>query len=564
MIVDSSILSRKDCSFDVIVVGGGAAGLTFAQAAGGKGLRVLLLECGGMRETREGRAALAGELAGPFVHPALDLYRTRALGGTSRLWGGRCIPLDPIDFEQREWVPYSGWPVSYDEIAAYYRPAMMAAEAGDDDFDPNTVLAGSQPELATGLDGDFIRTTLERFSRPTDFWKRFGRELGLSKHVAILPQTKLLAIELASSGAAVEKLIIADKAGRRFEMQAANYVLALGGLETTRVLLASRGVKTKGIGNDFDQLGRYYMSHLCANGGTVDLSRSAASLAFDYEQDARGIYVRRRLWLTETAQRALRLANMTFRTHLPDPGDPAHGSAILSAMFLSKSFVQREYAAKFSEGAIKAADYVRHVRNIALDPAKLSGFAWMWMRRRILADRKLPSVVLGSADNRYPLEFHAEQMPNPNSRVLLSPARDADGVPRLKVDWRVLDADVESLIAAHKLLQREFERTGTGRFSFDEETLPGRIRERSIVGGHHIGTTRMSASPKAGVVDPNCRVHGVENLYIASSSVMPTSGQANPTLTILALSLRLADHLAKRARSVITPAIHTQRRSVAR
>ncbi|CCD95833.1 FAD dependent oxidoreductase [Bradyrhizobium sp. ORS 375] len=563
MIVDSSILSRHDQSFDLIVIGGGAAGLTLAQAVGSKGLRVLLLEAGGPRETREGRAALSGELAAPAVHPALDLYRTRALGGTSRLWGGRCIPLDRIDFDRRDWIGKSGWPVGYEEIAAYYPAAMTAAEAGANEFDPASVFAGSRSELAAGLDGDLVRTTIERFSRPTDFWRRFGIELASSNRIYVLPHTRLLSIRLTSNGSVVEKLVVADRAGRQFLVRASTYVLALGGLEATRVLLASRDVKPGGIGNDFDQLGRYYMSHFCANGGTLDMSSSPAALAFDYQRDSEGIYLRRRLWLTETSQRLFRLPNITFRTHLPDPGDPAHRNAILSAMFLSKSFVQKEYAAKFSEGMITRVDYLRHARNIAVQPAALSRFAAMWLRRRILTRRKLPSVVLASADHRYPLEFHAEQLPNSDSRVTLSERRDADDVPRLKVDWRVLDADVEGIVRAHRLLKREVERTGIGHLSVDEAALSSCIRDRSIVGGHHIGTTRMSVTPQHGVVDPDCRVHGVDNLFIASSSVMPTSGQANPTLTILALALRLADHLHMRSRSTAAGSVDTSRRAAA-
>lgn len=558
MLVDRSILAREGVAFDLIVVGGGAAGLTLAQAAGANGLQVLLVESGGPRETPAGRAALAGELVTPNVHPALDLYRVRALGGTSRLWGGRCIPLDPIDFMVRDWIPNSGWPISYGEIAAYYPSAMRIAEAGENTFDPSLVLKDCQPELARGLDSELVRTTIERFSRPTNFWKRFADELCSSPRVHVLPETTLADIRLQPNGTAVRSVVVIDKTGRRTEARACTYALALGGLETTRLLLASRDVKPLGVGNDFDQLGRYYMSHLCTTGGIVDFS-PARSLAHDYDRDKDGIYVRRRLWLTEKAQTAFRLANMTFRTHLPDPGNPVHGNAILSAMFLSKSFVQKEYAAKFTETPIKGSDYILHAKNVIGNPDKLARFAAVWIRQRILADRKLPSVVLPSADNRYPLEFHAEQIPNPNSRVSLSTLADPEGIPRLKVDWKILEADIESIINAHKLLREEVCRTGTGRFFFDAEALPSRIRLKSIVGGHHIGTTRMSSTPKLGVVDRDCRVHGVDNLFIASSSVMPTSGQANPTLTIIALALRLADYLTRRRTPVANPAFSDRR-----
>jgi choline dehydrogenase-like flavoprotein len=550
MIVDHSILTRTGTAYDLVVVGGGAAGLTLAEAAGANGLHVLLIEAGGFHQTTSGRAALAGELVTPGVHPALDLYRVRALGGASRIWGGRCIPMDPIDFEPRKWIPHSGWPIAYDEIAAYYPQAVGVAEAGQSAFEPSAVLADEQPELAPGLDGKTVRTTIERFSRPTNFWKRFAETLTASSRVQVLPDTCLARVALDENGSAVRAVVVMDRAGRKYEVRASNFALALGGLETTRILLASRDVKPAGIGNDFDQLGRYYMSHLCTNGGVVDFTKSAHSLAYDYERDPDGIYVRRRLWLTEDTQRAFRLANITFRTHLPDPGNPAHRNGILSAMFLSKSFVQREYAAKFSEGQITPSDYFRHVANVLRDPPALARFAALWMRKRVLSDRKLPSVVLPSANHHYQLEFHAEQLPNPDSRVGLSTALDKNGLPRLKVDWRLLDDDVEGIVRAHHVLKDELERTGTGQLWFDDDTLRSRIRLNSIVGGHHLGTTRMSRTPRTGVVDGDCRVHGIANLYIASASVMPTSGQANPTLTIIALALRLSKHLNNRRASV--------------
>jgi len=189
---------------------------------------------------------------------------------------------------------------------------------------------------------------------------------------------------------------------------------------------------------------------------------------------------------------------------------------------------------------------LRHVGNIARQPVRLAGFGVDWLRRRTFAERKLPSVVLGSRDNRYELEFHAEQAPNPDSRLTLSSERDALGMPRLKIDWRITELDLRSLRKSYELLAAELKRSGVGRLDFDAGKLQVKAQRHGIVGGHHIGTTRMSAERAGGVVDPECRVHGVSNLYVASASVFPTSGQANPTLTLLALTFRLAEKLAGR------------------
>lgn len=549
MIVDEDVLgpAERDGSqaFDVVVVGAGAAGLTLTQALGAR-LRILVIEAGGLKETPESRADYGGTVAPGSAHPAADLYRVRALGGTSRIWGGRCIPYDPIDFAARPWVPGAGWPLPYRSLAPYYPAASAAAESGRFDFDPASALPGQQRAFLPGLDGDLVQTTLERFSRPTNFWTRFRDVLLRAPNVLVLPATPVTGIRLGPDGRTVEAIEVVTRTGRHRRIRASAYVLALGGLETTRLLLASNDVRPAGIGNDGDQLGRCYMSHLCTAASTVTFSGPAAQVAHDYARDPDGIYLRRRLWLTEAAQRRHLLLNVTFRTYLPEPGDPAHRDPVLSAMFLAKSFVQREYAAKFSESPVGVSGYARHVANVARAPLPLARFARRWLRDRVLAERKLPSVVLAGLDNTYALEFHAEQAPNPDSRVTLGPERDRHGLPRLRIDWRITDADVASLQRAHALLASELTRTGTGRLDADPERIADRARRHGIVGGHHIGLTRMSGHPRDGVVDGDCRVHGLPNLYVASASVLPTSGQANPTLTVLALTLRLADHLSGR------------------
>lgn len=542
MLVGWSDLEARSEPVDVVIVGGGAAGLTLADALSGTGLQVLVIEAGNARQTQAEQELYQGELVDPRVHPQLQHYRVRAIGGASRIWGGRCLPFDPIDFESRPWVPGPGWPIGLEVLKPYYERAQVVAEAGAFDYSPATALPGKQIELAPGLDGEALSTRLERFSRPTNFWTLHGDRLKADPKVGVLMDAPLTGVRLSADGGQVDHLEVRRPDGGIHKLKARRYVLAAGGLETVRLMLASDDVCPQGVGGASGNLGRFYMSHLAATAGTIRFNEPAR-IAFDYELDSEGVYVRRRLALSASAQRRIGALNIAFRTHLPDPADPRHGDPVLSAMFLVKDLVLYEYSRKFRENRPSLSNRLAHLGNIVSHPLKLAAFSRTWITKRVLADRKLPSVVLGSADGAYALEFHGEQAPNPESRLTLGDARDRFGMRRLRADWQVTPLDLESLTQAYRLLAEELERTGVGALEYTPEGVAAAAMSAGAYGGHHIGAARMSSDPALGVVDPNCRVHGVENLYLASAAVFPTSGQANPTLTILALALRLADQL---------------------
>jgi choline dehydrogenase-like flavoprotein len=523
---------------DVCIIGGGPAGLSLASALTARGRKIVVLEGGGRRKTSAGQALLEGNLIGGDVHAEPHRFRVRALGGASQIWGGRCLPYDPVDFSDRPWVPETGWPIAYAALLPYYVLAQEAAEAGAFDYRP-------PGPLVQGLDSELVATSIERFSRPTDFGRRYGPAFRAAANTHVILQANVTAIRLEPSGRSVSHVEIARRDGSRARIKAAWYVLAGGGLETVRLLLASNDVNPNGIGNDHGWLGCGYMCHIATTIGTISLNGPSDAVAFDYEQDEDGVYIRRRLSLTAQAQRDRRILNLTFRLHLPDPADPAHNDPILSAMYLTKRLLRYEYSYKMRERRITAGAHLQHVGNMVRRPLYLGRFACNWIQRRHLDARKLPSLVLHSPANRYALEFHAEQAPNRSSRLALSAEKDALGVPRLQIEWRVADIDIETVRQSYRLLATELIRTGTGGLAFDEDRIEDEIRHAGAFGGHHIGAARMAANPANGVVDANCRVHGVANLFVASAAVMPTSGQANPTLTVLALAFRLADHLRR-------------------
>jgi choline dehydrogenase-like flavoprotein len=240
--------------------------------------------------------------------------------------------------------------------------------------------------------------------------------------------------------------------------------------------------------------------------------------------------------------------------HHPPVDDTVHGNAVLSTVFIAKHIqsIRRGIAPGFGISVDDTAKetlalWLRHFKNIVTDFPGFVGFVPRFIRRRYLARRRIPSILLPAKNSVFPIHFHAEQSPNRESRVHLANSRDEYGVPRVRLDFRVTDSDIEGIHRAHTLLDKHFQRYKIGHVHFyDNDPLEGIRRATRAINGHFIGTTRMAADPKKGVVDPDCKVFDIDNLYIASSSVFPTSSHANPTLTIVALAIRLADHLRKK------------------
>jgi choline dehydrogenase-like flavoprotein len=318
-------------------------------------------------------------------------------------------------------------------------------------------------------------------------------------------------------------------------------VLAAGGLETPRLLLAS------GIGNEHDVVGRYYMCHIAGNVGSLVIDGSPANVRHGYEISPEGIYCRRRIQIAEREQRRRGLANAVARLHFPRITDPRHRNGVLSGLYLARRFIRYEYAKRLNDGTPPTlALHARHLWNVVADPLDTASFLAHWVAKRTLAERKFPSVILRNRSNRFSLEMHGEQAPRATSRVTLTDRRDALGLPRIRVDWRHGGDDIESVRRTLDLIAKEFARSGTGRLTYDASTLEEDLLRFGAYGGHHLGTARMGTDPRTSVVDADCRVHSVDNLFVAGSAVFPTSSQANPTLTLIALSLRLGRHLAQR------------------
>lgn len=533
---------------DVCIVGAGAAGITLALELIDSGLDVVLLEAGGVRRAGRAQELYRGEVVDPGRHLPPDRDRWRQLGGTTAIWGGRCLPYDPIDLEARPWVPHSGWPLEPAELDPYYRRAHHYLQCGAYAYTAAEALRDGPPQMIPGFaDHELLASTIERWSPPTHFGKVYRRRLAEARNVRVLVGAVGVEIDASPDGRRATLLHVATLRGRRFRVAPRALVLSGGGLEVTRLLLASTKVHPTGIGNHSDWLGRGYMCHVSGSIARVQFPPEA-DVVFGYEIDADGVYCRRRLTISAEAQRRHRLLNVHVLLDRPLLHDPDHGSGMLSLAFIAKTLMQPWQ--NVQPGSGKYALYWRHFVNVISGSPEVLMALPRWSRQRFLQDRRMPSLMLKSRSNTYHLYYHTEQVPSRESRVTLGSERDALGMPRLRIDFRVTDQDVDAIVRAHELIGRELESQGCGKLQFDDSDPHALVRRHSAVLGHHIGTTRMSASPEDGVVDPDCRVHGTTNLFVASSSVFPTSSQANPTLTIVAMAIRLADHLKAKAASL--------------
>ena len=542
------ITTDTELRADLCIVGAGAAGIAIALQFLDASASVLLLEAGGETPDAAAQSLYRGEVAAARLHAPADTYRERRFGGTTTLWGGRCIPFDPIDFETRDYMPGSGWPFGLETLAPYYPHANAICEAGDYAYVADQAFPGGMRPIIEGFpETDFTSDGLERFSCPTDFGRRYRDKLAASRSVRLLLGANCTDILTTPGGGPVEGVQIRTLAGRLLRVRATTVVLAVGGLETPRLLLNARTHHPAGLGNSADLVGRNYMCHIAGTLGSLRIVGRRERVWHGYEVSDEGIYCRRRFALSARVQRELRVGNFVARLHHPRIPDPAHRTGALSAIYLARALIPYEYRTRLAEGMPATfGSWLRHVRNVALDPFDTAGFLFDIARKRRLAIRKFPSIIVRPRSNVFSIDFHSEQEPNPSSRVTLTDERDPLGLQRIRIDWRYTRGDIRTVSESLRRLGEVFLTSGCGSLTFEHDDLEHEIMRDGAYGGHHIGTARMDASPRAGVVDANCQVHEAPNLYIAGSAVFPTSGQANPTLTIVALALRLAEHLQQR------------------
>lgn len=500
---------------EVAVVGAGPAGISLGLAMGRAGKSVLLVESGGFRPDVDGDRLNQG--TSTLEDYPFAISRARALGGSTTRWYGACVDFDGSDFLERPWIPFSGWPIGPADLSAHLPGAREFFGLGDmSEFEANLA--------ATPLSRHGLVAKPVFYSKPLDLGRAYRRRLGDAGTIVCLLHATVTRIVENDSGD-VECLEVRRPDGHSFSIRASSFVLAAGGLETPRLLLASPGRSGRGVGNEHDLVGRYHMEHPIRSVGILPIGADAGVLRpFTNRQRAGGTTAQATLGLAPDIRRAQELLDLHARFYRFHPleGEPvvAEAKRLPSALRRARSLAPlRQFISKHGAGELP----------------KIARYAFWHFDNRLRPGARFDHVRLLAI---------LEQEPDPENRVMLSSRTDRFGTPLPHLVYRESEDMHRSVRNSLIAMAAAFRAAGLGDLRFDPETLDP-IRHYDSYGLHPMGSTRMATDPAMGVVDADLRVHGTGNLYIAGSSVFPTGGAANPTLTIVALALRLAGHLTR-------------------
>jgi choline dehydrogenase-like flavoprotein len=494
---------------DICIVGAGAAGISIALQWANSPYKVILLEGGGFEYDDRIQELYNGKITGHPYYP-MKASRLHYFGGSTGHWGGMCSTFDDIDFTKRDWVENSGWPIGRQSIADFYPKAHDILDLGPYEWSIDYWQKANPAFVPLPLDKNVIWNKMWYFSPPTRFGQKYKDAVLNTKNIQLFTYANVVDITATDNIAAIKQVTVKNYADKQHTVRAKYFVIACCAIQNARLLLSCNKQVSWGLGNDNDIVGRYFMEHIEISSGELWLKHTDPLLLYKYKTEA-GAKVRAELAISPQKQKELKVLN-----------------ASVSLMPLAISD--------------KAIPSVKLWSND--DPRKsLDSFKkYSAFDKRNFLERMLYKSIFQS----YGLFTRAEQLPNPSSRVILSDEKDELGMPRANLNWALSPIDKKTVFTINNLIGQQVGAAGIGRVKLKDwlaDKKDSALPDFTSGGWHHIGTTRMSDNPKEGVVDANCKVHGIDNLYIAGSSCFPTGGTVNPTLTVVAISLRLADHL---------------------
>lgn len=492
---------------DLCIIGAGAAGISLATEWRNTSYKVILLEGGGFDYDDQVQDLYAGKTTGQRYYP-LRSARLHYFGGTTNHWAGFCSTFDPIDFKKRDWVPYSGWPITRDDLDPFYARAQKILDLGPYEYG-TAYWQKSDAELKPIVtDESIVWNKMWQFSTPTRMGPKYKDTIVNAKNIHLYTYANVTDIAANEPVNAITEVTVKNHAGKQHTVRAKQFVLCCCSIQNARLLLACNRQAPKGLGNDNDMVGRFFMEHLEIKTGELWFDKPAAMKLYGMEFGT--TKARAELAITEKAQTDNKILNGT-----------------LSLTPLSVAQTMLPMIKVWTEA----------------DPRKSLDKAMEMFTKAAKEKMPPPSAKISRG---YELFTRIEQAPNPDSRVTLDSERDALGMPRATLHWELTPLEKRSIRKIHELLGQQVGRAAVGRvrlLDFLQDEKDTSWPDSTGGGWHHMGTTRMGTDPKQSVVDQNGKVHGLANLYCAGASCYVTAAAPNPTLTVVALTLRLSDHL---------------------
>lgn len=497
---------QQDCSaelwrsVDVCIIGAGPAGLVVASALAGTGLSILVLESGHAHS--DAASQTLNEAESSPVYGELRSTRHRQIGGTVNVWntdvagqaGAKYVPLDPIDFRARK-SRTAAWPFGHAELQPYYERGQLLAGLGPFEYGATSWTSAERSGFC--LDSSALTNAVYQFGTAKPFLTDLPARLAHTENVQLVCGATVVELRTSAAGTRVQSAHVVTAARQTQQVTARWFVLALGAIESARLLLASNSARPEGIGNRSGLVGLGFMEHprdyaLSLIPDDSDVIHAAAF--YDPHVADDGTHIMGRLALREATLRDHDLPNASVTLLAAEPDTVWTRLHRLGQHFFGSQ-------SRYPRG----------------------GAGWGTRSTRLPA--------------RFRLLVNLEQAPDARNRIVLGATRDTVGMPRVQVRWHWSRAEQAALDRLRQLIANELGNAGLGKVVIDERVLPNPRAH------HHAGTLRMHDDPRAGVLDREGRAHDVENLYCAGPATFPTAGFANPMLTTIALSLRLADHL---------------------
>lgn len=517
----AGLVSAQEFSADVCILGGGVAAVTLANELLSHCRKIVILESGG-DEFEEASQNLNAAEVFPEIYADPMYSRLRSLGGSSNHWLNNTSPFDPIDFEAREWVPNSGWPISFEDVNRYYARAGVYCGVGDDGYDPNLWLKNAGVSSPLNRSSVIRAKIAKAASPPTRFYKKHGDALSNSKRVEVLTHANVVDLKFDSGAKTVQRVIFTNGGAVRHSVTAPVFVMCMGGIENARMLLHFNNKHGQQLGNQHDNVGRYFMDHPSMQPATILAPTPSFAQALRADLSSRFVGV-----FFDQADAVLRIRKINnSRISFFDISNYDFSDGISSFHILREKLVKGQVP----------DELMKHLGNLLFD---------LDMVAEAIARKSFDKKIFEHAGDFAGLGVSVmmEQTPQLGNRIRLGQTVDRLGIPRAVIDWTLAYNDIDMMWQGLYSLGVELGKLSLGRLRLLTERSERLFGDQMGFGNHHMGTTRMALSSKTGVVDGNSRVFGTNNLYVAGSSVFATGSHVPPTLTIVALAIRLAEFL---------------------